>query len=193
MIRQLHGTIAQLEANGLVLDVRGVGYLILMPPSMLQGYTTGDTLTCYTYLAVRETALDLYGFTDTTYRHVFELLLHVPSVGPKSALQILSHASPALLSEAVTKDDPVYLHKLSGIGKKTCEKVVQFLKDKQDALPATDAMTDHALSGVQSDAIDALVALGYEGASAREAVLGLTITEETTDRKSTRLNSSHYS
>lgn len=180
MIRQLTGSIARIGEQWLVLDVRGVGYLILMPSPMLSGLTPGEQLTCYTHLAVRETALDLYGFTDTTTLTVFELLLNVPSVGPKSALQIMSQATPALLSEAVAKDDPVYLHKLSGIGKKTCEKVVQFLKDRQAELPATDARSDHSLAGVQSDAIDALVALGYDGGSAREAILAIEITDETT-------------
>lgn len=169
MIRSLTGTVLAVYENAVVLDVHGVGYLVNTPLSSLP--EEHETITLHTYLAVRETALDLYGFQDVSDLSMFELLLGVPKVGPKSALQILNQATPQLLVEAAEKNDAGYLHKLSGIGKKTCENVIQYLHGKLDHLPhVTNSQSD--LTTVQADAIDALVSLGYDAATARETILG---------------------
>lgn len=170
MIRSLSGTVTDLSDSWVVLEVRGVGYLVGCPVLQHQ-LTEGVSVTLHTYLAVRETALDLYGFPTKAELRVFELLLGIPKVGPKSALQILTQATPTLLAEAAHKNDPVYLHKLSGLGKKTCENVVAFLAGKLDSLPHVSAGAPAQLSSVQADAIDALVALGYDEHTARETIL----------------------
>ena len=117
MIRSLTGEIIHVADQYVTISVRGVGYLVGTPVQQA-GLTVGDAITLHTHLAVRETALDLYGFTTSHELEIFELLLTVPKVGPKSGLQILTQASPDLLMEAIGKKDPVYLHKLSGIGKR---------------------------------------------------------------------------
>ncbi len=171
MIRTLTGTITDIGENKLVVDVRGVGYLVGCP-TLANSFTDGQSITLNTYLAVRETALDLYGFPDKSELQMFELLLGVPKVGPKSALAVMTQATPSLLSESAHKGDGVYLHKLSGIGKKTCENIVQYLSGKLDSLPETGVTGSPAenLNQTQTDAIDALVSLGYDLNTSRETI-----------------------
>jgi len=171
MIRSLNGTVKDIGDNQLVVDVRGVGYFVFSP-TLTNNYTLGSTVHLHTYLAVRETAMDLYGFLDKSELEMFELLLGIPKVGPKSALQIMALATPTLLVESAHKNDGLYLHKLSGIGKKTAENIVIFLNKKLDKLPTgiTIDQSTPDLNQVQTDAIDALVALGYETTTARQVI-----------------------
>ena len=178
MIRTVTGTIDEIGENWLVVNVHGIGYLVGCP-TLTNKFTAGSTITLHTYLAVRETALDLYGFPEKDELRLFELLLGVPKVGPKSALQILTKTTSALLIEAAQKNDGVYLHKLSGIGKKTCENIVQFLHNKLDKLPETSGTATNNLTQIQNDAIDALVSLGYDSSTARETVLKISDKDST--------------
>lgn len=172
MIRSLTGKITAVMDGSLTLEVRGVGYLIGATTKTTK-YTVDEELTVHTHLAVRETAMNLYGFTTVTELELFELLLQVPKIGPKSALQILNQASPTLLIESIGKDDPQQLHKLSGIGKKTCENLVQYLKSKIEGF-GFDATDDTSkLPTQKTDAIDALVSLGYDLATARDVIAEL--------------------
>lgn len=182
MIRSLTGTVTSIGDNQIVLDVRGVGYLIACP-TLSHNFTEGERLTLQTHLAVRETALDLYGFPDKKELAMFELLLGINKVGPKSALQIMCQATPSLLIEAAQKNDGVYLHKLSGIGKKTCENIVDYLHKKLDSLPVAAGPIEteaDKLNQTQTDAIDALIALGYDASTARESILSLPKEENAT-------------
>lgn len=173
MIRLLTGEIAAVTDGYVTIVVNGVGYLVGATTKTTH-FKIGENITLHTHLAVRENALDLYGFTTTSELELFELLLNVPKIGPKSALQVLSQASPALLVEAISKKDDAYLHKLSGIGKKTCENIVLALHDKIERLAfAADFTTSTSMSGEQTDAIDALVSLGYELTTARETIKNL--------------------
>lgn len=170
MIRLLTGEIVSVTEGYVVLVVNGIGYLVGTSTKTTL-YKVGENVTLHTHLAVRETALDLYGFTSMSELDLFELLISIPKIGPKSALQILNQATPTLLMEAIGKKDPAYLHKLSGIGKKTCENIVLFLYDKIDGMAfASDFVAGGGLTDAQTDAIDALVSLGYDLTTAREAV-----------------------
>lgn len=181
MIRQLSGTIAGHTANSVVVDVHGVGYLVYTSVPGIQ-FEIGSKITLHTYLAVRETALDLYGFQLLDELEIFELLLKLPKIGPKSAAQILSQADITLLKEAVLQNDPTYLSKMSGIGKKSAEKIVAGLKEKFEALDieivgtGTPGATGVGQSDFASDTIDALIALGYPPNDARRAVNQLSAT-----------------
>ena len=178
MIRTLTGTVDEIGEGYVVVTVHDIGYLVGFPTTT-NTIALHQTLTLYTHLAVRENALDLYGFMSQNELAMFELLLGVSKVGPKSALQVLNLATPKLLTEAAHKNDPLYLHKLSGIGKKTCENIVLYLHGKLDALPDTPTVNNGDLDQVQTDAIDALITLGYDAAAARNTVLELA-GEETT-------------
>ena len=170
MIRMLVGEVVSVADGYITVLVGGVGYLV-GTSTKTTVFRVSDHVTLHTHLAVRETALDLYGFISTTELDVFELLMDVPKIGPKSAIQVMNQATPTLLLEAISKKDPAYLHKLSGIGKKTCENIIQFLHDKIDGLAfASDFVAGGGLTDAQTDAIDALVSLGYDLTSAREAV-----------------------
>lgn len=184
MIRSLRGTVEGTGTTYLVLNVQGVGYLIHMN-TLKYGYEVGDSVHLHTYLAVRETALDLYGFPTTSELDFFNLLLSIPKIGPKSALQILGQADVTVLTEAIQARDAGHLHKVSGIGKKTAENIVQFLYDKVENLPnarAADATaTTPAASRSHSDAIAALISLGYNPGEARSTVRTIANFSSTTD------------
>lgn len=168
MIRQIHGTVAALEELAVVVDVQGIGYLLRTNTT---GMVVGDEVTLYTHLAVRENALDLYGFMSHDELRVFEVLLTLPKIGPKSALQILTNADIALLQKAAVTQDATYLSKLSGIGKKSAEKIVLGLKDTFLAngdIESDDTSTPQHKE--TKDTIDALISLGYSEQTARETV-----------------------
>lgn len=175
MIRQLTGTVVHATLTDVVIDVHGVGYLVRTSVAGTS-FQLGTEVVLYTYLAVRETALDLYGFTTLDELEIFELLITLPKIGPKSAIQILAQADISLLKEAVANNDPTYLSKLSGIGKKSAEKIVAGLADVFERKGLIDSSSDRGnlstgAPAFVSDTIDALVTLGYPESDARRAVL----------------------
>ncbi|NCN52743.1 Holliday junction branch migration protein RuvA [Candidatus Parcubacteria bacterium] len=176
MIRSLSGTIIESCAEFVVIEIGGIGYKVAMPAHTHPAL--GESVRLYTHLAVRENALDLYGFITDDELAMFELLLTLPKIGPKSALQILSQADIKLLHTAIAKQDASYLAKMSGIGKKTAEKIILELKDKMHAFTRDDSPAPHIHSG-DSDVLDALIALGYTQRDARDvlAVIAEDITE----------------
>lgn len=178
MIRTLTGTITEVGEGWIIINVHDIGYLVSCSTKTTT-FTKASKITLFTYLAVRETALDLYGFYTKSELDMFESLLGIPKIGPKSAIQILNLATPTLLVEAIGKKDGVYLHKLSGIGKKTAENIVQFLHGKVDHLPESFNPATDSLTQIQTDAIDALIALGYDTATARDTVAELRSDEST--------------
>ena len=183
MIRQLTGTVASHSVDSIVIDVNGVGYLVYTSRPGTE-FPIGSDISLHTYLAVRETALDLYGFQLLDELEIFIILISLPKIGPKSAAQILAQAEIALLKEAVRNEDPTYLSKMSGIGKKSAEKIVAGLKEKFEALDidivgaGTAGTSGTHQNGFESDTIDALIALGYPPNDARKAVYQLPPTIE---------------
>ncbi len=180
MIRSLEGTISSLGENYVVVIVNGIGYQVFTSTNR-QSFVHGETVFIHTHLAVRENALDLYGFLELDELNFFELLLNVPKIGPKSALQILNQADVSLLSSAILQQDPDHLHKMSGIGKKTASNLVSYLEGKIDHLVINSATTpiNSQLSPSQTDAIDALITLGYDPKEARTYVMKEDKTEDT--------------
>lgn len=175
MIRTLEGTITALSDTALTLTIHGVGYLI-HTNALRHAHQVGTMSLFHTHLAVRENALDLYGFVSEKELEFFELLLTVPKIGPKSALQILCQADPDLIGTAIILNDAEHLHKVSGIGKKTASNIVTALAGKIDATTAnpstaTDLASHITLAPAQVDAIDALITLGYDEKEARVLVL----------------------
>jgi len=175
MIRRLTGTVVDIETTSIVLEVQGVGYQVFVTTP--HSFTLDEQVTLRTHHAIRDTASDLYGFRHENEQEVFGLLLTIPKVGPKSALQILAQTDLPTLKTAVSTNDASHLSKLSGIGKKTAEKIVLGLKEKAEDLGwheqlAVDA-PDSARASWHTDTIDALVALGYPQSDARAAVAEL--------------------
>ncbi len=148
----------------IVLDVAGVGYQVFVTPETLAHTSEERTVTLWTHLAVRETALDLYGFLKREDLVFFELLIGISGVGPKSALAILSLADVATLESAVREGDTTYLTKVSGIGAKSAKKIVLELSDKVGKGVEGQSLREDA------DTLDALTAMGYSVSEARDAL-----------------------
>ena len=157
MIGRLRGRPVTRRADGLVLDVGGVGYLVQATPAALRAAADGEEVTLETYLHVREDALQLYGFADGEERELFEHLLSVSGVGPKVALAIVSGSRPAELRRAIALEDTARFEAIPGIGRKTAQRVVLELKEK---LAAGVALPEARSTG-ELVARDALVELGY--------------------------------
>lgn len=176
MITFLHGKLVEALPTQITVDVNGVGYELLIPLSSFDKLPTpGQNLAILTHLAIREDAHVLYGFMTALERDMFRLLIHtVSGIGPKIALNILSGMNVVALRGAVAKGDVKSLSQISGVGKKTAERIVVELKDKIGVAGAWEASSaQRALSPTDqkvNDAVLALVALGFKQIEAHEAV-----------------------
>jgi len=162
MINQLKGEITHKEIGYLILDVSGVGYKVHTGISDVGD--VGEEILLWTHLSVREDALDLYGFTDRENLSFFEQLIKVSGIGPKSAMNILAIASLDTLTQAIIEGDASYLTKVSGIGRKTAEKIILELRDKIGPSESSGTLSQ------ESDVIEALVSLGYQRREAQEVL-----------------------
>lgn len=170
MIGALTGTVREVWSDALLLDVHGVGYRVSVLPSLLADVKRGAPLSLVTHLQVREDDLALYGFAARAELAFFRMLLDVPGVGPKSAMSILAIASAEMLVRAISSGDASLLIKVSGVGRKTAERIVVELKTRLERdypLLAGRGATPHA------EVVEALVVLGYTLAQAREATRNL--------------------
>ena len=168
MISHLSGTVLELSEKYAVVDVHGVGYKVYCSTDTLSALREDSPASLYTYLVVREDALDLYGFASHEEEDFFQMLISVSGIGPKGALGILSATSTNILKKAIATGDTSYLTKVSGIGRKTAEKVVLELRDKLKAHADTKE-TPHELRA-ESDVVEALKSLGYSQNEARDAL-----------------------
>jgi holliday junction DNA helicase RuvA len=167
MIARIRGKPIAHDAQGLVVEVGGVGYRVFATPSAVRKADGADEVTLETHLNVREDALQLFGFAEAGERELFEQLLAVSGVGPKVALAIVSGYSPAELRRAIVREDADLFQTIPGIGKKTAQRVVLELKEKIAPLAAVEA--PH-LGGGDGHIVarDALVELGYTVAEAEK-------------------------
>jgi len=171
MIGHLRGTLIDKRPNQILLDVGGVGYQVSIPLSTF--YALGDlhsevTLLIRTHL--REDSIALYGFLTAREKHFFELLLSASGVGPGLALKILSGMSVDDLVPAIRRGDLVQLTRIPGVGKKTAERIVVELRDKLAAMEAVEAEKPATRTGIEADAVSALLNLGYDRRLAEKAV-----------------------
>jgi holliday junction DNA helicase RuvA len=170
MIASLHGTIADVIDDYIVVVVNNIGYKVFTTESA-QAHQTGDEIHLHTYLVVREDALTLYGFRSVTQRKLFETLISVSGVGPKVALAILGTLSPENLRNAVVHERVEILTRVPGIGKKTGQKILFELKDKLDI--GLEAMPVTEFDDINNDVVDSLIALGYSVVEAQAAVASI--------------------
>jgi len=168
VIARLRGKPVGRDADGLVLDVGGVGYRLHATPTAIRKAEDVDEVVVETHLHVREDALQLYGFADTAERELFEQLLAVSGVGPKVALAIVSGYSPAELRRAIVREDDALFQTIPGIGKKTAQRVVLELKERIAPLAAVDEAPHLGPGDGHVVARDALVELGYTPAEAEQ-------------------------
>jgi Holliday junction DNA helicase RuvA len=167
MIARIEGIIVHIDEKFIIVDVSGVGYKLSVTGETLASLILGEHTSFWVHTAVRENSIDLYGFKNINEMSFFELLLDVSGIGPRSALSILSIAPIETLKRAIATGDMAYLNKVSGIGKKTAEKIIIELRDKLQ-----DYKNDETpgLLRDESDIIEALKSLGYSQNEAREAL-----------------------
>lgn len=173
MISFVKGIIDDITEDGIVVESGSIGYNIFLPSS--SAFQIGESVKIYTYLSVREDAMQLYGFRTKEERRMFKLLIGVSGIGPKGALGILSNLSVSELQMAVMAEDSKLIAKSPGIGPKTAKKLILELKDKVSEYSNIPAATVDSPSGTDtsdsfSEAVDALCTLGYSATEAHKAV-----------------------
>lgn len=182
MIYHLNGTLELCEEGSCVIDCGGVGYKLFVSDNTYTAIVghVGKNMKLLTYLQVREDAMELYGFKTNDELSAFKLLITVSGVGPKAAMSILSLLTPDKLSMAICGEDTKTIAKANGIGAKTAARVVLELKDKiaKQVFASTDtnSFSQAPISvgkGNLSEALDALVVLGYSKAEAQRALMGI--------------------
>ncbi|MBQ8555209.1 MAG: Holliday junction branch migration protein RuvA [Clostridia bacterium] len=173
----IEGQVCEKTANTLVLLAGGVGYQLSCSMTTLQAAPiTGETMRCYTWLSVREDAMELFGFATREERQLFQSLTSISGVGPKMALGLLGSMPLRDLSLAILLGDVTALSRAPGIGKKTAQRIALELKDKisQADVNAPGAVASASAAPLTADnfaeAIEALTALGYSAVEARDAL-----------------------
>ncbi|WP_137597531.1 Holliday junction branch migration protein RuvA [Paucilactobacillus kaifaensis] len=166
MFEYFEGHVTIVTPNFVVLDVAGVGYKLLTANPYRYQENNDKLVRIYVYQAVRENEMALYGFIDQAEKQLFEKLINVSGIGPKSALAILANEDHSGLISAIANNDSSYLTKFPGVGKKTASQIILDLKDKITSLDQTDnvivASTTNSSDPVELlDALAALEALGY--------------------------------
>jgi Holliday junction DNA helicase RuvA len=172
MIAFLTGRVAAKMPTFALIEVGGVGFKLAMStPSLAALPAEGDEVTVYTHLHVREDDLSLFGFESDEERALFERLITVSGVGPKVALAVLSSLRPDTLKRALATEDVALLSSVSGIGKKTAQRLIIELKDKLDLLdlPLAGGGPEQAAAAT---ARDALLSMGFSPAEAAAALQG---------------------
>lgn len=168
MIGYVRGVVTHLFKDACYVDVHGVGYRVYVPTTTRQLLVEGEESTLFTYLNVREDAMQLYGFSTEDEYELFILLISVSGIGPKVGLGILSGMTPEAFKLAILNGQVAQLTKLPGIGKKSAERLVLELKDKLAKMTTISVNIAAAVQpigitvgGPAGEAIDGLVALGY--------------------------------
>lgn len=164
MIAHIKGKVEEkFGLNGLIIDVNGVGYEMLVPAPDFESVNLGEEKKFFTYHQVRENAEELYGFSSLTAKKIFELLISVQGVGPKAGIAIMSLAEAEEVRNAIANADTAFISKAAGVGKKSAERVIVDLKDKvgiPSRYGATEVATKSTLAE-PDEALDALIALGF--------------------------------
>lgn len=168
MIARITGEVVERSSSTLVVQAGGVGYLLRVPATLAVSVREGDTVTLHTHFHVREDAQDLYGFLERASLIFFEKLIGVSGVGPKTALHLMALGTVAEIKSAVAREDVAFLTSVSGIGRKTAERIVVELKEAMQK--ETGAAVQAATPALQEVA-EALASLGYKTSEIQD-VLG---------------------
>lgn len=184
MIAHVSGEVAEKFGGSVIVDVHGVGYEVQVALGDYEQAVLRETVKFYTYHHIREQSQDLFGFSSLAAKKLFELLISVQGVGPKAALAILSLGDSEVVRNAIANEDAGYIAKASGVGKKTADRVIVDLADKvgmplrydNDATGVSQSIS-HA-----DEALEALMALGYNLADASKALEGVSTELSTAQR-----------
>jgi Holliday junction DNA helicase RuvA len=165
MIARLTGVVAERNADSLIVDVNGVGYLVYAPSSVISRAEQGKKVVLHTHMVVREDGMTLFGFSEAHQQRLFQTLISVSGVGPKVGLALLSIMDADELSFAIASGNAAALGRANGVGQKLAARIVVELRDKMAKGGAV------SVPGVESeDVVAALMSLGYSEAEAVDAV-----------------------
>lgn len=184
MIAHVIGTVAEKFNGSLIVDVNGVGYEVAVALGEFESASLDENIKLYTYHHIREQSQELFGFSSLAAKKLFELLITVQGVGPKAALAILSLGDGENVRNAIANSDSAFIQKATGVGKKTAERVVVDLSDKV-GLPTHYGRKDapvQAELNTSDEALEALMALGYNLADATKALEGIDVNLPTARR-----------
>jgi len=184
MIALINGKVV--SNNGIeavILTTGGVGYRVMVSPLAMNMCTVGSDVSLETYLVVREDVLDLFGFANELEKKLFKNFVSVSGVGPKTALHLLSLGSVAEIALAIGRGDLEYLTKVSGIGKKTAERIVVELREKMSKEQKSfgEVMVDSGNQAV-TDATEGLITLGYSAMQARDVIKQIEVKNKTSEQ-----------
>lgn len=169
MIASLSGIVVSRGEKSAVIEVHGVGYRVFLTlDGLVKIPEVGSETRLWTHQHVREDALELYGFFHPAELEMFEMLISISGIGPKGALGVLGVTSLDQLRRAISAGDTSYLTKVSGIGRKTAEKIVLELRDRMTGKGVH--VSEHPALRDEADALDALISLGYSREEARQAL-----------------------
>lgn len=166
MIAKIKGAIEYIKDSYVVMDVNNIGYKVFATPYVLGKIAGRGEASFFIHTYVREDILALYGFLTLEELEMFELLISISGIGPKAAMGILTIADAKTIRTAILNDDPSVLTKVSGVGKKTAERVILELKNKISGL--SDLEKNEIMA--DSDALEALTSMGYSVSESREAL-----------------------
>lgn len=170
MITRITGTIAERGPELVVVETGGVGYAVRVPATLAVGLRDGEMVTLHTHLHVREDAQELYGFGDRASLIFFEKLIGVSGVGPKTALHIMALGTVTEIKAAVARQDLAFLTSVSGIGRKTAERIIVELKE---AMQRETGEAVQAGTPAMQEVAEALASLGYKNAEIQKAITQL--------------------
>lgn len=186
MIALIRGTLTHKSIDQVIIDVGGVGYQVYIPLSTFYSLPDAGEISLFTHTHVREDAFLLYGFLSHDEKEMFVILIGISGVGPKLAVNILSHIPTGELKRAIAEEDIKRLSGLPGIGKKTAERLVLELKDKVGPLselqssPDSETAQTTVTDVLSDDVISALTNLGYKENLARKALEKVDLTSDLT-------------
>ena len=173
MIGMLRGKVWEIQAERLVLDVQGVGYLLTVPYGLLAKSCSGQELVVYTHVVMREDDIALYGFSSLEEKQLFLEMLSVSGIGPKAAISLLSTFGAVQIESAIASENLNLLTKVPGIGKKTAQRLILELKEKfkgHVSLPSAGESFSGPSPLTHSEALQTLLALGFGLEEAKQAL-----------------------
>lgn len=170
MIASLRGTILKKKENYIIVENNGIGYKVFVSEIVSSAHSINAEIFLYIYQQVREAELNLFGFLDFEEHDLFEKLISVSGIGPKTALGVFAVASLADIKSAIINQDASILKKVSGIGAKTADRIVLELKNKVAGLVGHEGVKSSEEMAADTDVVEALESLGYQGRQAREAL-----------------------
>lgn len=182
MIAHVSGIVAEKFGNAVIVDVHGIGYEVQVAASDFDGALLNEPVKFYTYHHIREQSQELFGFTSLAAKKLFELLITVQGVGPKAALSILSVGTSEAVRNAIASSDSGFVSKASGVGKKIAERVVVDLSDKVGLAVNIAQATGTTHVAADDEALEALMALGYNLNDATVALEGISKDLSTAER-----------